>query len=105
LLLLSCCLVLSLALTRTQTLTLTEKLIGQQEAMNTNEAKKKEVLAVVAQKCRKRFKEKRRAVAREGEKARQDASVATAGQKVRQDSRPDLTKVEQDMTQNEASKR
>jgi hypothetical protein len=102
---LSCCLVLSLALTLTQALTLTGKQIEKQEAMNTNEAKKKEVLAVAAQKRRKRFKEKRRAVAREGEKARQDACVATAGQKVRQGARQDFTKVEQDMTQNEGRKK
>ncbi len=101
----SCCLVLSLALTLTQTLTLTGKQREEQEAMNTNEAKKKEVFAVAAQKRRKRFKEKRRALTREGEKARQDASVATAGQKVREDSRQDLTKVEQDMTQNEGRKK
>jgi hypothetical protein len=101
----SCSLVPSLALTLNQTRTLTEKQIGQQEAMNTNEAKKKQVLAVAAQKRRKSFKLKRRAVAREGEKARKDASVATAGQQVRQDSRQDLTRVDQDMTQNEASKR
>jgi hypothetical protein len=102
---LSCSLVLSLEETLTQTLTLTEKLLGQQEVINAKEAKKKEVLEVAAQKRRKRFKEKRRAVAREGDKARKDASVATAAQQVRQDSRQDLTKVEQDMTKNEAIRR
>jgi hypothetical protein len=52
--------------------------------MNTNEAKIKQVLAVAAQKRRKTFKEKRRAVAREGGKARKDAIDAIAAQQVRQ---------------------